>query len=225
MNSAGQPVVTTLHCRAVLVDLDGTLMDSAPRILRVWKAWSQRNGIAFESILKVIHGRRSIDTIRLVAPWLPVEKEVAELEADEIADMQDVRVYPGAQELLEKLRDIPHAIVTSGSRRAAEARLKHVGLRIPAVLASGDEVEAGKPAPDGYLLAARRLRMDPGDCVVIEDSPVGVQAGKAASMQVVAVASTHAAAALDQADAVVRQLADIQLGSGDDIVEMRLRVR
>jgi sugar-phosphatase len=207
----------------VLIDLDGTLMDSAPRILRAWQAWSQRNGIAFETILNVLHGRRSIDTIRLVAPWLPVENEVAALEADEISDMQDVRLYPGAPELMEKLRNVPHAVVTSGSWRAAEARLKYVGLPIPTVLVSGDEIEAGKPAPDGYILAARRLGIDPRDCVVIEDSPVGLEAGKAASMRVIAVASTHAAEALQQADAVVRELANIDLHTSGDIIEIQLR--
>lgn len=215
--------MTRLHCRAVLIDLDGTLMDSAPRILRAWQAWGQRNGIAFETILNVIHGRRSIDTIRLVAPWLPVEEEVAALEADEISDMQDVRLYPGAADLMEQLRNLPHAIVTSGSRRAAEARLRYVGLLIPEVLASGDEVEAGKPAPDGYILAARRLGVPRGDCMVVEDSPVGVEAGKAAAMRVVAVASTHPAEALKQADAVVRELADIDFRMRTGGIEVLLR--
>jgi sugar-phosphatase len=207
----------------VLIDLDGTLMDSAPRILRAWQEWAQRKGIPFETILNVLHGRRSIDTIRLIAPWLPVEEEVAALEADEISDMQDVRLYPGAAELMEKLRHSPHAIVTSGSRLAAEARLKYVGLPIPAGLISGDEIQAGKPAPDGYILAARRLGMDPGDCVVIEDSPVGVEAGKAASMRVIAVASTHAAEALERADAVVHELTDIDFHAGGDSIEIQLR--
>ena len=223
MSCAGRRDVTALHCRAVLIDLDGTLMDSAPRILRAWEAWGQRNGIAFETILKVLHGRRTIDTLRLVAPWLQAEKEAAVLEADEISDMQDVRLYPGATELMEKLRGSPQAIVTSGSRRAAEARLKHVGLPLPTILVSGDEIEAGKPAPDGYILAARRLGMDGGDCVVIEDSPVGVQACKAASMRVIAVASTHTAQALGQADAVVRELADIDFRTSGELIEFQLR--
>lgn len=223
MNSAGRPAVTTLSCRVVLIDLDGTLMDSAPRILRAWQAWGQRNGIAFDTILNVLHGRRTIDTLRLVAPWLPAEEEIAALEADEISDMQDVRLYPGAIDLMEKLRNAPHAIVTSGSRLAAEARLKYVGLPTPAVFVSGDEIEAGKPAPDGYILAARRLGMDPGDCVVIEDSPVGVEAGKAASMRVVAVASTHAAEALQAADVIVRELADIDFRVQASGIEILLR--
>lgn len=212
-----------LKCQAVLLDLDGTLVDSAPRILQVWEAWSARNGIDFEAVVSIMHGRRSIDTIRLVAPWLPAEPEVAALEAEEIRDMHDVHIYPGASELMAALRGSPHAIVTSGSRLAAEARLKYVGLPLPRVLITGDEVKSGKPAPDGYLLAARQLGMDAGDCLVIEDSPVGIEAGKAASMRVIAVASTHAADELGRAVAVVAELGDIGLRAGGELIELLIR--
>ena len=215
--------VITFKCRAVLIDLDGTLVDSAPRILRVWKGWSARNGIDFGEIVAVMHGRRSLDTIRIVAPWLPAEREVAALEAEEISDMQDVRIYPGAAELFSRLDGSPHAIVTSGSRLAAEARLKHVGLPIPAVLITADEIAAGKPAPDGYLLAARRLGIDPRACVVLEDSPVGVEAGRSAGMHVIGVASTHAPEELQQADAVIDALTSIELRTGSNLIELDLR--
>ncbi len=212
-----------LECRAVLVDLDGTLIDSAPHILRVWARWAQRNGIPRETVLSAIHGRRGLDTIRLVAPWLPAEREQAALEAEEIAEMSDVHPYPGAVELMAKLRNGAFAIVTSGSRLVAEARLNHVGTVIPSVLICGDEIEAGKPAPDGYLLAARRLGTEAGDCVVIEDSPVGLEAGKAAGMRVIAVASTHAADELRGADAVVEKLAQIDIRAGDMGIEILVR--
>lgn len=205
----------TLRCRAVLLDLDGTLVESAPTILRTWKRWAERNSIPFEAIERVVHGRRGIDTIRLVAPSLDAAREEAALEAEEIADMEGVRLCPGAAELMQKLQASPYAIVTSGSRRSAEARLKHVGLPIPSVLIDGDEVKAGKPAADGYLIAARRLKMEARDCVVLEDSPVGIEAGKAASMRVIAVASTHAAEELRQADIVIRQLGNIDLRTSE----------
>ncbi len=206
----------TLKCRAVLLDLDGTLVESAPTILRTWKRWAERNGIPFESIVRVVHGRRGIDTIRLVAPSLDAAREEAALEAEEIADMEGVRLYPGAAELMHKLQSEPYAIVTSGSRKSAEARLKHVGLPIPRVLVDGDEVKVGKPAADAYLLAARRLKVEARDCVVIEDAPVGVEAGKAASMRVIAVASTHPAEELRQADILIRQLGDIDLRANEN---------
>ncbi len=202
------------NCRAVLVDLDGTLVDSAPRILRVWQGWSARHGIDFDRILAVIHGRRSLETIRLVAPWLPAERDVAALEAEEVSDMQDVRIYPGAADLLAGLQASPHAIVTSGSRLAAAARLRHVGLPIPSVLVTGDEIDAGKPAPDGYLLAARRLRVEPSECIVIEDSPVGVEAARAAGMSVIAVPDPHLKPkAFRTADRILRSLSEFDPAS------------
>ncbi len=212
-----------LTCKALLLDLDGTLIDSAPRILRVWEGWSARNGIDFEAVVSIMHGRRSVDTIRLVAPWLAAETEVAALEAEEIRDMHDVQIYPGASRLMAALQRRPHAIVTSGSRLAVEARLKYVGLSLPPVLITADEVKSGKPAPDGYLLAARRLGMDPADCLVIEDSPVGIDAGKAASMRVIGVASTHSTEELGQADAVVEALGDVTLRAGDALIEVLVR--
>ncbi len=214
--------ILKMDCRALLVDLDGTLIDSAPHILRVWARWARRNGIPKETVLNAIHGRRGLDTIRLVAPWLPAESEQAALETEEISEMSDVRPYPGAVELMEKLQNRPLAIVTSGSRRVAEARLGHVGMAMPKVLICGDEINAGKPAPDGYILAARRLGMEPADCAVIEDSPVGVEAAKAAGMRVIAVTSTHRADELERADAVVSHLTKIGLGLDGTTIELVL---
>lgn len=211
-----------LACRAVLIDLDGTLVDSAPRILRVWEGWAARNGLDFDRVRSVMYGRRSVDTIRLVAPWLETDREVEALEAEEISDMHGLRVYPGAPELMHHLQDCPHAIVTSGSRRTAEARLRHAQLPIPGILITADDTTFGKPAPDGYLLAAQRLGVDAADCVVIEDSPVGVEAGRAAAMRVVAVGSTHTAEELRGAFVVVPELTDVSARASVDEVEISL---
>lgn len=223
MSAAEGPNITRLACAAVLIDLDGTLVDSAPRILRVWEGWAARNGLDFERVRGVMYGRRSADTVRLVAPWLHTDREVEALEAEEISDMQSLRVYPGAPGLLQGLRASPHAIVTSGSRRTAEARLRHARLPIPGVLITADDIRSGKPAPDGYLLAAQRLAVDPAGCVVIEDSPVGVEAGRAAGMRVIAVASTHTGEELANADIIAGELSHIGVGLQDDRLELVIR--
>lgn len=201
----------TLNCRAMLFDLDGTLIDSASRIQRLWQDWGRRHGIAPQSILDVMHGRRAGETISLVAPHLSIKDEVYALETDEISDMNGVKPYSSARELLRKLSTKQWAIVTSGSLRVVEARMDHVGLPRPGIFITGDDVKAGKPAPDGYLLAASRLNLNPGDCVVIEDAPAGIQAGWAAGMKVIAVATALSGEALNQADVVIQQLADIKL--------------
>lgn len=211
----------TLNCRAILFDLDGTLIDSASRIQRLWQDWSRRHGIPSHTILEVMHGRRPGETIGIVAPHLSIEEEVFALETDEISDMEGVRPYPSAAELLGRLSADQWAIVTSGSLRVAGARLNYVGLPVPAVFITGDDVEAGKPAPEGYLLAADRLGLLPADCVVVEDAPAGIQAGRAAGMRVVAVASALSRQALSQADVVVQHLSDIRLQITGQAIEIR----
>jgi sugar-phosphatase len=201
----------TLKCQAILFDLDGTLIDSALRLRRLWQNWGQQNGFALESILEIMHGRRASETIKLIAPHLPIEKEVNALETEEISDMEGVEVYIGASELLSKLSSKQWAIVTSGSRKVSEARLKYVRLSIPNILITGDDVRIGKPAPDGYLLAAYYLNLKPTDCVVIEDAPAGVQAGKSAGMRVIGVATTHSWEELYQADIITQRLTELSL--------------
>lgn len=211
----GQTHVYTLNGQAILFDMDGTLVDSSARIQRLWQKWSQRHDLDLDAILKVMSGRRAAETIRLVAPHLVVEEEVSALEADEIADMDGVLVYPGVATLLGRLPRDRWAIVTSGAWHVAEARLRHVGLPVPAVLVTAEDVRVGKPDPEGYRRAAERLGIAPGACIVIEDAPAGVCAGKAAGMQVVAVTTTHARAALADADVVISALAalDVRISS------------
>ncbi len=196
----------TFTCRALLFDLDGTLIDSGARIRRLWQWWAARRGVDYQSLLGVILGRTAVETIQIVAPHLVAEEEIEALETEEVSDMHDVRIYPGTLELLKRLDGARWAIVTSGSGRVANARIGHVGLPHPAVLITADEIEHGKPAPDAYLLAAKRLGVEPQDCIVIEDAPIGVAAGKAAGMRVVAVASTHAREELLDADATLSSL-------------------
>ncbi len=207
-----------LNCQAILFDLDGTLIDSATRVQRLWVEWSKRRGIDTELLLEIMHGRPAAETIRLAAPHLSVQDEFQALEAEEIADMEGVSPYPSAKELLGQLSTRQWAIVTSGTRRVAEARMRHVGLPKPEVFITVDDVKDGKPAPEGYLLAASRLQVKPSECVVIEDAPAGIQAGKSAGMKVVAISSTLSQEALSYADVVVNRLADIKLRiSGDKV--------
>ncbi|HSJ86079.1 MAG TPA: HAD family hydrolase [Anaerolineales bacterium] len=202
--------MSDLNCQAILFDLDGTLVDSAFRVQRLWLEWGKRHGIEPQSIMGVMHGRRAGETIHIVAPHLSVEDELNILENEEISDMAGVRSYGSAQTLLSQLSPKQWAIVTSGSFRVASARMKHVGLPTPEVFITGDDVNAGKPAPDGYLLAASRLNVSPFDCVVVEDAPAGIQAGKSAGMRVIAIASSISKEALSQADIVIQQLADLR---------------
>jgi sugar-phosphatase len=208
--------MTEFNCKAVLFDLDGVLVDSTACIERHWEQWAEKHDLDLEAILRVSHGRRTEDTIRLVAPHLRVEEEAAQIADHEAIDTEGVFEIEGAAQLLRSLPSASWAVVTSGPTGSALARLATAGLPVPSVLVTAQDVKRGKPDPEPYLLAAARLGVAPADCVVVEDAPAGIQAGHDAGMSVIAVASTHSIDELGLAQAVVKQLADIQiLASGN----------
>jgi sugar-phosphatase len=193
------------------LDLDGVLVDSKALVERHWRLWAEETGIEPELIMRAAHGVRTIDTIRIVAPHLDAEAEAARFEAREERDVEGVVAAGGAEELIGALAGRPWAVVTSGPRALATGRLKKAGLPIPQVMITAESVAKGKPAPDAYLLAAERLGVASGACVVVEDAPAGVAAGRAAGMAVIGVATTHEVDELAAADAVVPRLAAIEV--------------
>jgi HAD superfamily hydrolase (TIGR01509 family) len=192
--------------RAVLSDLDGVLVDSGPQIEQTWRAFAERHQLDAEYVLAESHGRRTVDLIRLVAPQLDAAAEAARVEREEIESANGLRPLPGARELIESVPGDRFAVVTSGSRPLALARLGAAGLAVPAVLVTAEDVDAGKPDPTAYLRAAELLGVEPAHSLVIEDAPAGVDAGVAAGMTVVAVTTTNDESALRSADAVVTDL-------------------
>jgi HAD superfamily hydrolase (TIGR01509 family) len=192
--------------RAVLSDLDGVLVDSSAAIARTWRGFAERHGLDPDEVVAAGHGRRSVDLIRLVAPHLDAELEAARVEREEIAQTPGLQPLPGARELVESVPAERFAIVTSGSRPLALARLRAAGLPVPEVLVTAEEVDDGKPHPAGYLRAAELLGVDPAHSIVLEDAPAGVEAGRAAGMTVIAVLTTNDESALAQAHSRVRDL-------------------
>ena len=181
-----------LECTAILFDLDGVLIDSTENITRHWQEWAQLHSLDVDAIMQVAHGRRTIETMRIVAPDLPVEEEARRFAASEVVDTQGIITIDGALPLLNSLPADAWAIVTSGSRDVATARLRSRGLPVPQVMVTAEDVVNGKPHPEPYIMAANVLGLAPDQCVVIEDSPAGLAAAAAAGMRSVAVASTHA---------------------------------
>ncbi len=210
-----------LRCDAVLFDLDGVLADSLASVERHWTHWARAHDLDVDYVLAVVHGRRAVETIRLVAPALNAPAEVAALVAREAADSGDVLPVPGARALLDALPAGRWGIVTSGTRVVAEARLAVVGITPPAVLVTADDVGQGKPHPEGYLEGARRLGVAPARCVVVEDAAVGVAAAHAAGMRVLGVA-TNAAETLADADVVAASLGVVRVRVVDGKIELRV---
>jgi mannitol-1-/sugar-/sorbitol-6-phosphatase len=203
-------------CDAVLFDLDGVLVDSAAVVERTWRRWAARHGLDPADVIRTAHGRRTIETVRLLAPHLAADDEVAALAASESTETDGVYEVPGARKLLESLPPHSWAVVTSGIRPVAELRIRHTRLPTPPVLVTADQVRQGKPHPEGFLTAAARLGVDPARCIVVEDAPPGIEAAHAAGMRAVAIASTYDAEALRTAEAVVPALARLRVGRSSD---------
>ena len=197
-------------CDAVLFDLDGVLVDSTPSVERTWREWADLHGFDVADILAVSHGRRTAETISLVAPNLDAEAEAKRLEAKEIEDVANVLPVEGAAALLETLPSERWAVVTSGTRALAHARLRACGLPIPETFVGAEDVQRGKPDPECYLRGAKFLGIGPDRCVVVEDAPSGIAAGRAAGATVIAVTTTHPAPELSNANAVTKTLGSLQ---------------
>jgi sugar-phosphatase len=214
----------SLRCRAILFDLDGVLVDSAERVEKTWREWATRHRLDPEHVIAMAHGRRTIETMRLVAPELSTDAEIAALESSEATNPEGVYEIAGARELLRLLPASRWAVVTSGIRAVAEFRLRHTGLPLPTVMICADEITRGKPDPEGYLTAAARLGYSSADCIVIEDAPAGLEAAQAAGMRAIAIATTYPPDGLKAADAVVARLADLSVNFAGDEIQISLSV-
>lgn len=200
---------TTLTARALLLDMDGTIVNSDAVVERCWRRWAEEHGLDADEALKVVHGRQGYATMAVLLPDRPMELNHEDnrrmLEA-ETADMDGVVPVPGAPAFMAALAGLPHALVTSADRALSDARMGAAGLPMPAVRVTAESVGASKPDPEGFLKGAAELGFDASDCIVFEDSEAGITAGKAAGMRVVGVGPRAAAHAPDVAVADLTQV-------------------
>ncbi|MEZ0157454.1 HAD family hydrolase [Streptomyces althioticus] len=214
----------TIHARALLFDNDGTLVSSLASVNRCWTRWAVEYGLTAEDFARIeLHGRPAAEIAADLLPAHVVPQAVARIEDLEVEDVADggVSLLPGTKEFLTGLPAERWAVVTSATRRLAEARLGAAGI-LPKTLVAADDITRGKPDPEPYLLAARMLGVDPADCVVFEDAPAGLQAGRAAGMTTVALATTHRAEELT-ADLVVSDLSALSALVTDAGIEIAVR--
>ncbi|MFE7599946.1 HAD-IA family hydrolase [Streptomyces sp. NPDC057494] len=190
----------TLTARALLLDMDGTLVNSDAVVERCWRRWADRQGLDAAEVLKVVHGRQGYATMAVLLPDRPMAENHADnrvMLAEETADLDGVVPVPGAPAFMAAIADLPHALVTSADRALAAARMGAAALRMPETRITAESVGASKPDPEGFLKGAAALGFAPADCVVFEDSEAGIQAGRAAGMRVVGVGPRAAAFAPD----------------------------
>jgi sugar-phosphatase len=216
--------MTEIMCGALLFDLDGVLVDSTPAVIRVWSRWAIARGFDPDEVVRKAHGRPSIATIRDYLPHADEEAENREVERGEIEDLDGVVPLPGARELLSALPSDRWTIVTSCTRPLGQTRLRAAGLPIPSHMITCDDIKNGKPDPEPYLKGAALLGVSAKDCVVVEDAPAGIRAGKAAGARVIACRTTTAEHELKGAGAdwIVENCKSISLSPSSAGDELRL---
>jgi sugar-phosphatase len=209
-----------IYADALLFDNDGTLVSSLESVNRCWTRWAQEYGITAQDFARIeLHGRPAADIVADLLPAGTVPEALARIEQLEVEDVPGgVVLLPGTAALLASLPADRWAVVTSAGRRLADARLAEAGIT-PKVMIAADDITRGKPDPEPYLLGAARLGVDPARCVVFEDAPAGLQAGRAAGMRTVALATTHARSQL-LADVVLTDLSEVSVQVVDGGLEI-----
>jgi sugar-phosphatase len=200
----------SFRCSAILFDLDGVLLDSTRVVAAQYRRWAVANGLDPDEVMKAAHGVRTIDVIKRVAPHLDAVAETQKIEQREAAAGEVVRM-PGAVELLSSIPKGRWCVVTSGTRFLAVTRMRKFGVPVPEIMVTADDVKNGKPDPEPYLKGAELLRVNPAECVVIEDAPAGIRAARAAGMKVVSLPSTYPQEELHEADVIVSGLSKIKV--------------
>jgi mannitol-1-/sugar-/sorbitol-6-phosphatase len=213
-----------IECAALLFDMDGVLINSTPAVARVWRRWAMERGFDPDEVVERAHGRPSLTTVREYLPSADHEAENHEVERREIEDLEGVVPLPGALDLLSSLPEDRWTIVTSCTRPLAQVRIKAAGLPLPKKLITSNDIVHGKPDPEPYLKAASLLGFAPRDCLVVEDVPAGIRAGKAAGARVIAFKTTVPESALLDAGVnwVLNNCSDIRAASASSGLRLTL---
>ncbi|HEY6414113.1 MAG TPA: HAD-IA family hydrolase [Edaphobacter sp.] len=209
-----------VETKGILFDMDGVLVSSIGSVVRCWRRWAKMYEIPDADTYEVPHGMRAIDIVKSLRPDIDPEEGLRVIEDMEIEDTADLIVLPGVKSLLESLPVERWAIVTSATKRLMLGRLKVAGLPVPERIISGDMVERGKPDPEPYRRGAALLGFRADECIVVEDAPSGVGAGKAAGCRVLGVLGTHSDEELKEADWIVESLEGLKVtiaGNGLEI--------
>ncbi|MGD8148456.1 HAD family hydrolase [Ornithinimicrobium sp. Y1694] len=213
--------ITSEVFEAVLFDNDGTLVDSSAVVVRTWRAWADHYDVPYERFVG-FHGVPSRGIVQMVAPHLDIDDATAHIDRLELEDQEGIVVLPGATEAIAAL-DGRAAVVTSAGSELAARRLAAAGVTPPAVVVSADDIPPGKgkPDPEPYLVGARQLGVDPAKCLVVEDAPAGLKAGRAAGAATLAVTTTSSRDELEPlADLVVEDLAQVRFEVTDEGVRV-----
>jgi len=215
------------RAKAVIWDMDGVIADTALYHFKAWQHVFHKRGVSFtEADFRRNFGQRNDTIVRdTLGEQIPqsqidaIAREKEETYRQLIG--QNIKPLPGAVKLLKSLREHGFKIALASSAPIENIRLVTRGLGIDDYfhsIVTGRDVAEGKPSPQGFLLAAQKLGVEPEDCVVIEDAIAGVTAGKRAGMRCIAVASTHPRESLAEADLAVDTLEEVTAGDLEELL-------
>ncbi|MBS1806092.1 MAG: HAD-IA family hydrolase [Acidobacteria bacterium] len=212
-----------IRCKAILFDMDGTLVDSTVVVERAWELWAAQHNMPLAEVLAFSHGRPTISTLEHFRPGQDHTRDLEEHGRFEETVTEGILAVPGAVEILKIMQSQNHpwALVTSAWRKLAETRVMAAGLPLPAVIVPIDEIQNGKPDPEGFLHAAAQLGMKPEDCVVFEDTRPGIDAGLRAGMRVIALLTTCPPEQLQHAP-MIRDFREVQIKSEGEFLTIQL---
>lgn len=213
--------VVTLHPRGILFDMDGVLVSSLGSVERSWETWATARSIDPTLAIRTAHGRRAIETVRLLRPDLNDMEELQWLERMEIEDNVGLEMLAGVERILDHLSEKHWTVVTSATEKLARSRMEQGGIHVPDRIVSADAVTNGKPDPEPYRKGAELLGLSPADCLVIEDSASGAKAGRAAGCKVLATLYSHSLDSLKDADWIVHSLDDVQVQVAGDALKVQ----
>jgi mannitol-1-/sugar-/sorbitol-6-phosphatase len=216
--------LVSLRCKAILFDMDGTIVDSTQVVERSWGWWAARHNLPLKEVLSFSHGRPTIATLEHFLPGQDHSEELEELSHFEETQIEGILAVPGAKDVLHSLQTLNHpwAVVTSAWRKLAETRIVAAGLPLPTVIVPFDEIQNGKPDPEGFLRAAAELGVAPKECIVFEDTRPGIDAGLRAGMQVVGLLTTCSSQQLHHRP-LIDDFRDAEIRTERDYLEIGLR--
>ena len=206
--------------RAVIWDMDGVIADTAPYHLKAWQEVFQKRGVKFtDDDFRRHFGQRNDTIIRTTLGEGISPSQIGVIAEEKEGNYrqrvrQNISPLPGAVKLIRSLKEHGFGVALATSAPIENIQLVMRGLDIEdsfQAIVSGREVKEGKPSPQGFLLAAKKLGVEPGNCIVIEDAPAGITAAKRAGMHCLAITNTHPGSSLTEADLIVDTLEAISV--------------